>query len=195
MHNRRALLFTGSAVFCSVLTGCAGSVVAQYYRIVAEPGGTDGATRGNFVLRSIIMPGYLDQTGVPKPSGRHMFATFDNQLWAGSLSGLLQATMVQNLASRLPDATIVGGGGAIDLPDSTIVEINVLTFAPDLDGSIDFQAEVSIKPFANGARQTRYIRLTAPAGGTTAPAIVAAMSQLWANFADRIGVMLRRGNA
>jgi uncharacterized lipoprotein YmbA len=180
------MIATGSALACALLAGCAGQTPARYYRITPEPGRTEPATHGNIVLRPIITPGYLDQTGVPKPGGRQSFATFDNHLWAGSLAGLLQASLVQNLAQRLPAATVIGGGGAIDLPDSTIVEINVLNLAPSADGRISLDADVSIKPPTGANRQTRYIQLESTTGGPTAGQIVAAMSQVWGEFADRI---------
>ncbi len=190
MRRRTAMIATGSALACALLTGCAGQTPAHYYRIAPEPGHVVPAVYGNIVLRPIITPGYLDQTGVPKPSGRQSFATFDNHLWAGALAGLLQASLVQNLAQRLPAATVIGGGGAIDLPDSTIIEINVLNLAPSAGGRISLDADVSIKPATGTNRHTGYIQLESTTGGPTADLIVAAMAQVWGEFADRVAGMV-----
>ncbi|MCW8305663.1 PqiC family protein [Acidiphilium sp. PA] len=195
MPTRRTTLIAGAAALCAPLAGCGTAVVTQYYRIAPIPGAVDRTVHANIALRPIIIPSYLNQSGLPKPSSRTSFATFDDNQWAGSLTDLLRTSMVQNLAQRLPDATVIGGGGAIDLPDSLIIEINILTFDPDATGQITLEADVSVKPQTSQHRQTRLIHLRSPTNGTTPTQIAAAMSAVWGDFATQIATLLAPGHA
>jgi uncharacterized lipoprotein YmbA len=194
MPTRRTIMLTGAAALCLPLAGCGTAVVTQYYRIAPTPGAIDRTVHANIALRPIIIPSYLNQSGLPKPSSRISFATFDDNQWAGSLTDLLRTSMVQNLAQRLPNATVIGGG-AIDLPDSVIIEINILTFAPDATGQITLDADVSIKPQTSQHRQTRLVHLRSPSNGTTPAQIAAAMSAVWGDFATQIATLLAPSHA
>ena len=100
---------------------------------------------------------------------------------------MLQSVMVQNLAQRLPDATVLASGGAIGAPAGLLVEINLLRFDPDPSGNIQLTAQFAIRAALgqpNWQIQTFSANAT-PTGPTTADA-VAAMSKLWAAAADQL---------
>ena len=100
---------------------------------------------------------------------------------------MLQSVMVQNLAQRLPGATVLANGGAIGAPAGLLIEINLLRFDPDPSGEILLTAQLAIRA-ATGLPdwqiQTFSTQAT-PAGPSTSDA-VAAMSKLWAAAADQI---------
>ena len=141
-------------------------------------------------VRSIGIPGYLDQNGIVKTSSAYEFDTYANQLWAEPLAVMLQAVMVQNLAQMLPAATVLVSGGAIDAAPQILVEINVQKFDPDGAGSLVLLAQVAIKDGATHALlHAQTLRLTAQPGlGVTA--MVAAMSQVWGQAAEQIAGMV-----
>jgi uncharacterized lipoprotein YmbA len=186
MIARRGLLFAAALG----LAGCASSPPTNYYRMAALPGANVGAAPVSVGVRSITIPGYLNQTGIAKSSGAYQFASYGNEIWAEPLADMLQNVMVQDLAQRLPAATVIADGGGIQAPSGVLVEMNILRFDPGPDGQIVLTAQVAIK---TGAKRvlcaTRTLQSTAgPGPGATGT--VAAMSTLWAGAADQVAVMV-----
>jgi uncharacterized lipoprotein YmbA len=180
MNRRHVMLGLALA-----LTGCASAKVNDY-RLAAIPGPVQQSGALTLGVRSVGLPGYLDETGIVKTSGAYQFDTYDNEVWAQPLADMLQAVMVEDLAQILPSATVLASGGVIDAPAQLLVEINVQKFDPDPDGSMVLLAQIALKSGAtHNLLRTATIRLSAPSGigvlGT-----VAAMSQLWAQAAGQI---------
>lgn len=189
MTTRRAWLMGMGATALGALAGCA-SAPTQYYRLAPVPGAADPGVTGRISVRSISIPGYLDADGIAKPGGPYQYNSFANALWAEPLADLLQSAMVQDLAQRLPQAVVIGAGGAIGAPADRIVEINVLRFDPDASGHIVLIAQAALRsPDAGGTAVTRSIRLTAPCGAAPGD-IAAAMSALWGQAADTLASAL-----
>jgi len=185
MIARRHLLFFSAAA----LAGCS-SPPTNYYRIAAAPGPAVSLATLSVAVRSIDIPGYLDQNNIARPGGAYQFNTFSNDLWAEPLAAMLQSVMVQNLADRLPNATIIASGGGIEAPSSVLLEINILRFDPTPDGQLLLVAQAAIKTGA--ARKllaTKTFRATA-AAGPDATSIVAAMTALWGYLASQTAAMI-----
>ena len=190
--NRRAVLRGTPALLAAALAAC-GSLPAQYYRLAAVAGPPRQGATGTVGVRGISIPGYLDQNGIVKPSGAYQLDSFANELWAEPLGDMLQAVMVQDLAQRLPGATVVASGGAISVPEDVLVEINVLGFEPDAAGQVTLSAQIAVK---SGADRTlwsaRNVQQSA-AAGTGAAGTVVAMSTLWGMAADQAAQMIASG--
>ncbi len=187
MIRRRALLATAPLAATAALAGCAGAPPTQYYRLATLPGRPYPSAALQIGVRSIGIPGYLNQDNIARPAGGNQFASFANALWAASLAGMLQAVMAQNLAQRLPDATVIATGGAIGAPAALFIEIDILRFDPDPSGNIALVAQIAIRA-ATGAPDWRIQTFSGqlmPAGPQPAD-IVAAMTSLWAKAADQI---------
>jgi uncharacterized lipoprotein YmbA len=170
------------------LAGCA-SVQVRNYQLAPVAGAIRGGTGLRIVVRSIGIPAALGQAGVPKPSGAYEANSFANDLWAAPLAGMLQTTMVQNLAQRLPGDSVLAGGGAIGVAPDIYVEINVLAFAPDAAGNITLQAQLATR-HANAQDWQLDSFNSNAAGGTTPDGIAAAMSTLWGQAADALAGMV-----
>jgi len=187
MIRRRFLLTAAPLAATAALAGCAGAPPTQYYRLAAQSGLPRPSAAVQIGVRSIGIPGYLDQNGIARPAGGDQFDSFANALWAAPLAGMLQSVMAQNLAQRLPDATVLATGGAIGVPAALFIEIDVLRFDPDPSGNIALVAQIAIRA-ATGAPDWRIQTFTAqamPAGAQPAD-IVAAMTTLWAQAADQL---------
>jgi hypothetical protein len=171
----------------AALTACSSSPPTQYYRLAMIPGASHHTPPFTVAIRSVSIPGYLDQTGIAKGGSDYQFSVYSNDLWADQLSSMLQAVMVQDLAQRLPESTIIGSGGSIGVSSNVLVEINVLRFEPDSTGKISLSAQFAIKSGRTHAlwiTQT-FERFAAP-GGVDVSDTVATMSMLWAAMADQI---------
>jgi len=172
----------------ATLSGCAASPTNDY-RLRVIPGAILPG-RSIIAVRGISIPGYLDQTGIQRPSTGDQFATFANELWAEPLADLLQGTMVQELAQRLPGATVLGSGSAIGAPPDKTVEINILRFDAGADGQLVLLAQIAVKSTGPNASWTKQ-NFTAAAPASTDPAgTVAVMSTLWAQAADQTAALL-----
>ena len=119
--RRRLLLLLGTVA----LAGCSSAPVRNY-QLAPVAGAVRGGTGVRIVVRSIGIPAALGQAGLPKPGGAYDANSFANDVWAAPVGGMLQTTMVQNLAQRLPGDSVLAGGGAIGVAPDIFVEINVL---------------------------------------------------------------------
>lgn len=173
----------------ATLAGCA-SPPTNYYRIAATPGPEVSSAVLSVGVRSMDIPGYLEQNNIARPGGAYQFNTYPNDLWAEPLAAMLQSAMVQNLGERLPNATVIASGGSIEAPSRVLVEINILRFDPTPDGQILLLAQTAIKTGANRKLLgSKTLRLSAAAGADAA-SIVAAMSFLWGDFASQTASMI-----
>ncbi len=180
------------AVSVAGLAGC--SPAAAQYRLLAEPGPVLGGAGLAVGVRSISLPGYLDQNNIVSSGAGYQVARFPNDVWAESLADMLQSVMVQELAQRLPAATVIATGGAIGAPVGVVVEMNVLRFDPDQEGRIALDVQISVRR-GSDARQWRTLDFArqAAASGAGAVGIVAAMSGLWGQAADQVAALLTLG--
>lgn len=148
----------------------------------------DGAS--TIAIRSINIPGYLDQNNIVKPGSAYTLNSFINAQWAEPFADMLRAVMVQDLSQRLPRATVVNAG-AIGAPADDIVEIAVQRFDFDPGGAINLTAQFAVKPGAESAPWvTRKFQADAAPASNDVTSIIAVMSQLWAQAADQMAAMI-----
>jgi uncharacterized lipoprotein YmbA len=188
--SRRRCISNGAIAIAAALSGCR-SPPAHYYRLLSSPGPVLESRPIRVGVRSINIPDDLDQNGIAHGGSGNQFEVYGNDLWAGRLAYMLQDVMVQNLAQRLPQATVIGSGGSIDLPFDVIVEINVLRFDPDGTDDVVLSAQVSVKSeHGHGFQITRSSAEKVRVEQNVAPDFVAAMNRLWAATADQIAAMI-----
>lgn len=183
--KRRLVLVSSGAL---LLAGCATPSVRNW-QIGAVPGAIQGGTGVRIAVRSIGLPGALSQPGIPEPGPATAANTFQNDLWAAPLASMLQTSMVENLAQRLPKDTVLADGGAIGAMPDQYIEIQILAFSPDASGLITLKAQLAIRPVNNQDWTLKNFSARAQ-GGDTAATITACMSQLWSQVADQLAAML-----
>lgn len=183
--KRRSLLASSCAL---LLPGCASNAVSSW-QINATTGPVLGGTGARLGVRTIGVPGALSQPGVPSPGAANAANTFPNDLWAAPLASMLQTSMVENLAQRLPKDTVLADGGAIGAMPDQYVEIQILNFSPDATGLITLKTQLAIRPVGN-LDWTMSNFNTSAMGGQTAASITACMSQLWGQVANQLATML-----
>jgi uncharacterized lipoprotein YmbA len=193
--RRRAFLRGGAAigaigaVGAAALAGCA-SAPTNYYRLAVIQGAVNRGPAPKIGVRSINVPGYLGQNGIAKAGGNYQFSSFANDLWAEPLNGMLQDVTVQELAQRLPAATVLGSGGSIAATSDLLIELNVLRFDPDSSGQITLTVQAALK-----AGQDYHILTVQSFTSTASPAgpdvtdMLACMSTLWAKFVDQLAAL------
>jgi len=184
--SRRACLRAGPVTLMAALAEC-GSPPTQYYRLAEVPGAIRNTAPFTVGVRSVSIPGYLNQNAIAKGGNAYQFSVYGNDLWADQLANMLQAVMVEDLAQRLPASTVIGSGGSIGVSADVLVEINVLRFDPDSTGEIVLSAQFAVK-----SGRTRAVWMTQTFARSAAPDgvdisdTVAKMSMLWAAMADQV---------
>jgi len=184
--SRRMMLYTGAAFAPVVLAGCA-STPTQYYRLAVIPGAVTNSPVVKIGMRSISIPGYLGQDGIAKAGAAYQFSTYASDVWAEPLGSMLQDVTVQELAQRLPAASVVSNSGAIAAPADLLIETNVLRFDPDSNGQVILIVQIAIKSgrnFRPWLVQT-FTNSATPAAPDVAN-LVATMSTLWAGVIDQL---------
>ncbi|HTI02362.1 MAG TPA: PqiC family protein [Acidisoma sp.] len=190
-RRRPLLAFLGLAPFALAgLSACA-SPSPNYYRIETVAGGQIRGGPPSVEVRSISIPGYLDRQGIVKQANDFKLDIHENDIWAEPLSDMLEATLVQNLTSRLPGTMVIGAGGSIGANANLLVETNVLRFDPDPDGQMVLQVQVGIRDSASmRLLGTRSITKRGPSRQPVVANIVAGMSTLWGQASDDIAAFL-----
>lgn len=183
--KRRFIL---SSLCCAILSGCTSTNINNW-RIASIPGVAKRGTGNRIGVRSIGLPSFMSQTGVPEPGSAYMANTFPNDVWAAPLAAMLQTTMVENLAQRLPSDTVFADGGPIGAAPDQLIEIQVFAFTPNAQGQILLSAQFATRPAKSLNWQFLNFESSAP-GGQMAETIVATMSSLWGEAADRLASML-----
>ncbi len=184
--NRRTMLCIAAAFAPALLAGCA-SAPTHYYRLAVIPGAVSNSPVMKIGMRSVSIPGYLGQEGIAKAGADYEFSTYADDVWAEPLGSMLQDVTVQELAQRLPAASVVSNSGAIASPADILIETNVLRFDPDSSGQVILIVQIAIKSgrsFRPWLVQT-FTNTATPAGPDVA-SLVAAMSTLWAGIIDQL---------
>lgn len=182
--RRRALLTL------LLLASCA-STPATLYTLEAEPGTPLPAIRSHIELRRIGLAGYLDRPDIVHSSADYRLVVAGNDRWAKSLSRMIERVLAEDLAQRLPDASVAGESGSITMEPDTIVEIDIQRFDTDATGTLILLAQIAVRRQpAHTPATTRTIRLTATLQDATTAALVAAMSASLARLADDVARMV-----
>lgn len=172
------------------LSGCL-SANPNYYRLGMVSGPTVSGGPSSVEVRSISIPGYLDRDGIVKRAGDFKLDIHSNDIWAEPLADMLQATMVQDLAQRMPGTTVIGSGGSIGASSDLLIETNVLRFDPDPNGMMVLTAQVALRDGETlKILTTHTVQETAPANGPVVANIVASMSGLWGAAANDVAALL-----
>jgi uncharacterized lipoprotein YmbA len=181
-------VFTAGAALA--LAGCAATKVNSY-RLAAISVPVQAGGPASIAVRNVGLPGYLNQNGIVETAGPYVFNTYDNEVWAESLGDMLQAVMVQDLAQILPGTQVLASGGAIEAPAARLVELNVERFDPNGGGDIVLIVQVAIKDgTTHNVLRTNTIQFQQPAG-LGAEAMAAAMSEMWAQAAEQVALLVK----
>jgi uncharacterized lipoprotein YmbA len=193
--RRRIFLRGGCAAAVMALAGCA-SAATNYFRLAVIPGAVNSGPSPRIGVRSINIPGYLDQNGIAKAGGAYELSTYANDIWAEPLNTMLQDVTVQELAQRLPQAVVLGSGGSIAAAADLLIEANVLRFDPDSSGQITLTVQIALKSVQDYRLLTvqTFTSSATPAGADVTDT-VATMSALWAKLADQLATLCAQQSA
>ena len=193
----RRLARGGALALLALLGGCA-SASSSYYALGAVPGTPAPGGPALVEVRQPGIPGYLDRNAIVRGEQDYRLDVASTQLWGEPLGDMIGRVLAEDLTQRLPGTEITVSQGVISSRPDLLVEVQVSRFDTGRDGILTLAAQVSILHASDRAAiATRSFRLGTPAAAGTAgtAALVAQMSALVAQLADRTAALLRGDRA
>ena len=139
-------------------------------------------------VREVSLARYLDRLQIVRSSQEYRLDVSGNDWWGEPLETMLTRVLVENLAQRLPGASVVPIGGAISAPAEATVEANLQRLGMTGPATLTLTAQVAVS-LRNARRRGETARtesITVPIEGTDTRAFVAAASTALGRLADAI---------
>ena len=186
-----------SAVGLALLAGCAQSPPTQFFTLdaLASAAPVRGAAGRPIRIDHVTIPAVMDRPEMVREHAAAQLKVDDFSHWGAPLGDLMRATLVEDLAGRLPAGRVLPAGlpkldGAADIA----VEVNAIHERP---GSIALDVDWTLigRPPGGGGqgatvRVARHESIEAPLDGQSEQAFANALSQATATLADRIAVAI-----
>jgi len=179
----------------AAVAGCA-SARTSYFALGPVPGTPVTGAPGAIEVRQPGIAGYLDRNGLVRGDSGYRLDVASTEVWGEPLGDMVGRVMAEDLAQRLPGTQVTTAQGVISGHPDLLVELQVDRFDAGHDGTLTLSAQVSVLRARDRAPLAiRSYRLSTPnpASGTTE--LVARMSTLLGQLADRTAAMLAGGAA
>jgi uncharacterized lipoprotein YmbA len=145
------------------------------------------ATAQVIELRRPGLAGYLDRPDIVLSNAGYQLSVNSQLRWAEPIGDMIGRILTQDLSQRLPSSTVFSETGAITADPSLRIEVDILRFDQGADGRVTLVAQAALEAGrSHTPLRTRHITLQADPGGPGAPPLVAAMSTLLGELADRL---------
>jgi uncharacterized protein len=178
-----------------VSVACASSPEPQFYTLFPDRGSTWASGPLEVQLRRPGLPSYLDRPQIVRHEQPGQLEFLGAARWAAPLEDMVGGVLAQNLAQRLPEASVYTESGAISSSPDAVVEIEIQRFELSEHGSIELIAQVAVhwpKTLAK-PRLERYASSRSPSSRSTVQ-LVTQMSELLAELANEIAQSLTAGS-
>ena len=174
-----------------VLAGCA-SPPTELFTLAPVPGATTASGPRSVELRRIGLAGYLDRPGIVRSNVAYRLQVSDRDRWGEPLRGMLERVFTENLVSRMPGTAVFAESGAISTQPDIVMELDVQRFDSDASGDVVLLAQIAFRrDAASRPAEARTLRLSAHLQSDTTQELVATMSGVLGQLADRVAEMLR----
>jgi uncharacterized protein len=173
---------------------CASSPEPQFYTLFPHDGTTQASQPLEVQLRRPGLPGYLDRPQIVRHEQPGKLEFSGAARWGAPLEKMVGDILAQDLAQRLPSASVYSESGAISSSPDALVEVDIQRFELSEHGAVELVAQVAVHwPKTTAAAQLeRYALSRSPRERGTAQ-LVTHMSELLAELASSIAEMLRSG--
>lgn len=174
--------------------GCASSPEPQFYTLFPRDGSRWAGPPLEVQLRRPALPGYLDRPQIVRHEQPGKLEFSGAARWGAPLEKIVGDILTQNLAQRLPSASVYGDSGAISASPDALVEVDIQRFELTGHASVELVAQVAVHwPKSEARTQLDRYRLSrSPASRGTAQ-LVNEMSALLAELSNAIARSVRAG--
>ncbi len=187
--GRRALL--ALAAVLPALAGC-GAGDPAYYTLQTWPGPATEAGPSPIEVRSPTVASFLDRDYIVRATKDYRLELAGNDAWAEPIGDVIARVLTADLAQRFPRATVFHAGSAIGSAPAAIVELAIDRFDEDASGQAVVHATLAVHAPDAAPSRSVPIALSEPGSGTGTTALVAALSRMLGQIADRAAEQLTR---
>ncbi|MFP5511750.1 MAG: membrane integrity-associated transporter subunit PqiC [Alphaproteobacteria bacterium] len=180
-----------------LLAACQSTPDSRLYTLaVVPPAGATQPVRTapqTLALGSLDLPMLIDRPQIVRRIDGNRVEALEFDRWAEPLADGLRSTLAGDLAARLPGVTVLPVAGSAAAEGTAVLAVTVLRFDTDVSGRVVLDVQWSLSQ-PGGARRSGPSRDTVevPAASAEPDALVRAMSQAVASFADRVADRVRR---
>jgi len=160
------------------------------YTIAPVAGAAQNAGPRVIVLSRVEIARYLDRSQIVRSSESYRLELRSNDWWGEPVAAMLRRVLLQELAQRLPQSTVLSETGAVTASPDAIIELDLQRLDEDRSGSVVLQAQASVSLKGRGAPTLRGFHLSVPSSGPDAAGEVAAISAAVGQLADGLAAML-----
>ena len=179
----------------ALLASCASPETA-YFALAVRSGPVVRGGPKVVEIRRIGLPGYLDRPEIVRSNADYRLRIPSSERWGEPLGDMIGRVLAEDLNSRLPGSAVYTALGAISSVPDAVVEIDLQRFDAGAANEVVLLAQVAVASESNRNRTpAQTIRLAAQAAGPSAADLVAAMSTVLGQLADRVAAMLRTAAA
>jgi uncharacterized lipoprotein YmbA len=189
--DRRGALGAGALGTLALLAACR-SPPPVLYTILPTPGEARRGGPRTVVVREVMVARYLDRLPIVRSAEDYRLDVSSDDWWGEPLEGMLTRVLVENLAQRLPGASVYASEGAISAPADATVAVNLRRLGMTGPAVLTLTAQVAIE-YRDPRRRdvTRTESLTVPVqAGSDTRAFVAAASAAVGRLSDSIAALL-----
>lgn len=177
----------GALLGALALLGACRSPEPNLYTILPVPGTPRRGGPRIVAVREVSLARYLDRLQIVRSAADFRLDVAGNDWWGEPLDAMLTRVLVENLAQRLPSASVLASAGAITVQPDAVVEVNLQRLGTTAPTTLVLTAQVAIGSREGRRRDVaRTESLTAPVPGTDTAAFVAAASAAVGQLADAI---------
>ena len=192
--SRRGLLGLGAAVpvLAPILAtaGC-GSPDPGYYALTPWPGPARPGGPLTVEVRSPGVAAFLDRDHIVRNDTGYRLKLDQRAAWASPLPDMIGRTLALDLAQRLPGSTVIAQGDGISTEPLALVELDLSRFLEDPAGRAEILGTFSVHRPGSGVFPGQAVHLTRQPDGSDVASLVAALSALLGQLADRAADALR----
>jgi len=176
----------------AALTACPSSPAIQYYTLnsIAPTVTTDGHTGYPVWISTVIVPKTLDRTQLVRRASANRLDVSENNRWAAPLDDMIRRVLSQDLATRLPEGTVIQPGEPLPSGRLRRISVDLSTFESDLEGHVVLNAQWTLESQESAVQLRRDEHIVIDEGSGAPDAVSAGMSRALAILADRIAASL-----
>ncbi|MFA7495334.1 MAG: PqiC family protein [Acidithiobacillus sp.] len=152
MKPRQYVILSG---LLALLSGCA-STPTQYITLAPHSSSVRplqsvlSQHQPPIVVAHIQMPADIDRLYLTTLQGTHRMQVADHVRWVSPLGGMTQKVLAQDLATDLPEKTVLMPGDPLPRDPYLLVIVNVQRFLPSNNGEVTLYADWFIRQMPTG---------------------------------------------
>lgn len=190
---RRGVSRTFGAIWLAIALAACSSPDPALYTLGAAPGRPSSGGPRIVMVQHVSLARYLERSQIVRSSENYRLEVMSNDWWGEPLSSMLGRVLIEELAQRMPQSTVVSDSGAVSASPDATVQLNILRLDEDSSGQLILQAQASVEFKRSRTPEVRSFRIVQAPSSPGTPGEVAAISSAVGQLADGLVAMLTAG--